>query len=224
MEKAAMDTDKKEEMLSQEEITKKGNPAKPQGIEGTLMLRRMGDSHARLTQWALDFFEFRENDNVLDIGCGGGAALMRMSERIGNGHLTGVDYSPVSVQESREKNEKDIRSGKMEIVEASVEKLPFDDEQFDKITTVESFYFWPDPQENLKEVRRVLKKGGTFLLICEIYRKEGLGETALENIRKYQLFTPAREEFKQLLEKAGFGRVMIHTKEGEDWICVEAGR
>ena len=45
-----------------------------------------------------------------------------------------------------------------EVLEGSVEALPFADDGFDKIITVESFYFWPDPQENLKEVRRVLKE------------------------------------------------------------------
>ena len=53
----------------------------------------------------------------------------------------------------------------MDLVEASVEKLPFADNAFDKIITVESFYFWPDPAENLKEVYRVLKEQGTFLLV-----------------------------------------------------------
>lgn len=85
--------------------------------------------------------DFQENDRVLDIGCGGGATLQRISKRIGKGHLTGVDYSPVSVELSKKTNRKDIADGKMEIVEASVEELPFSDSSFDKIVTVESFYF-----------------------------------------------------------------------------------
>lgn len=207
-----------------EEITRKGNPRKPQGKEGVMMLQRMNESHFSVTGWALGFLELRGDDYVLDIGCGGGATLRRISEHIQTGHLTGVDYSEVSVKVSRELNEEDICSGKMEIIEASVEKLPFENEKFDKIVTVESFYFWPNPQENLKEVYRVLKKGGVFLLIADIYQKDGLEEKVLENIWEYQLFNPTPDEFEGMFREAGFSEVKIHTKEGEDWICVEGIR
>ena len=99
--------------------------------------------------------------------------------------------------------------------------LSFADDTFDKITTVESFYFWPAPQENLKEVRRVLKPGGTFVLVADTYNKEGLDPKTLENIYRFHLFTPTREEFQELFEKAGFEDIQIHIKEGTDWICVE---
>lgn len=209
---------------NQEEITRKGNPRKPQGEEGEQMLQRMNESHAAVTQWALGFLDFGEEDQALDIGCGGGAALKRMSEKIPKGHLTGIDYSPVSVELSRETNAQDIQNGKMEVLEASVEHLPFEEGSFDKIITVESFYFWPDPAENLKEVLRILKKGGVFLLIADIYQKEGLRESVLENIKQYHLFNPTKEEFRRLFEQAGFAETRIHTKEGEDWICVEGKR
>ena len=109
----------------------------------------------------------------------------------------------------------------MKVLEGSVEALPFTDDEFDKIITVESFYFWPDPQENLKEVQRVLKKGGTFLLVADTYNKEGLDPKTLENIYRFHLFTPTAEEFRELFEKAGFTDIRIHVKEGTDWICVE---
>ena len=193
---------------NQEEITRKGNPRKPQGEEGEQMLQRMNESHAAVTQWALGFLNFGEEDRALDIGCGGGAALKKMSEKISKGHLTGVDYSPVSVELSRETNAQDIQNGKMNILEASVEHLPFENESFDKIITVESFYFWPDPAENLKD----------------IYQKEGLRESVLENIKQYHLFNPTKEEFLRLFDQAGFTETKIHTREGEDWICVEGKR
>ena len=205
---------------NQEQITRKGNPRKPQGEEGMRMLCRMNESHSAVTEWALDFLNFKEEDQALDIGCGGGATLKRMSERIAGGHLTGVDYSEVSVKLSQEMNAADIGKGKMEILEASVEKLPFEEERFDKIVTVESFYFWPNPAENLKEVLRILKKGGVFLLVADIYQKEGLGKETLENIERYHLFNPTREEFNTLFQQAGFSEIQIHTKAGEDWICV----
>lgn len=210
--------------MMEEETTKKGNPRKPQGQDGADMLRRMNKTHSPVTAWALGFLDFNENDQILDIGCGGGATLQRISEYIGTGHLTGVDYSEVSVKVSQEVNEADIQQGRMDILQASVEALPFGDETFDKIVTVESFYFWPDPENNLKEVLRVLKKGGTFLLVADVYQKEGLGEKVLENIRQYKLYNPTKEKFRELFEMAGFASVELHTKDGEDWICVKGER
>lgn len=205
----------------QEEITLKGNPRKPQGEEGRQMLLRMNESHASVTQWALEFFDFQENDRVLDIGCGGGATLARMAGYIKSGHLTGIDYSGTSVEMSRKLNADAVKSGKMDILEGSVEQLPFENGVFDKIITVESFYFWPNPVENLKEVHRVLKKGGRFLLVADIYQKEGLSRKTLDNIRRYELLNPTPEEFQKMFAQAGFLETMIHTRQGQDWICAE---
>lgn len=211
-------------MKTQEEVTRIGNPRKPEGTEGEEMLERMNQSHYEVTGWALSYWEMQEDDRVLDIGCGGGATLHRMAEKVTSGHVTGVDYSDVSVETSRKNNEKNIKSGKMDVLEGSVENLPFADDSFDKIITVESFYFWPDPQENLKEVRRVLKVGGTFLLVADIYQNGNLTEQEKENIRNYHLFNPTKEEFEQLFINAGFTDTQIHTRKGENWICVEGGK
>lgn len=204
-----------------EDITINGNPSKPEGSDGEKMLERMNESHYEVTGWALDFWNIDENDNILDIGCGGGATLRRMSESIVTGHLTGVDYSDVSVRASINKNIESVKSGKLDVIESSVEKLPFNDDYFDKIITVESFYFWPNHVENLKEVLRVLKCGGTFLLVADIYNTDSLSEKEKENIKRFKLFNPTKEEYEKLFREAGFSEYIAHTKEGKNWICVE---
>lgn len=206
---------------TEEEITISGNPGNPVGDDGERMLGRMNESHSGVTGWALGFFSFGETDRVLDIGCGGGAALRRMSESVAKGHLVGIDHSPVSVATSEKNNAADITSGKMEIITGTVEKMPFPDDSFDKVLTVESFYFWPDPEKNLREVLRVTKRGGTFLLVADIYGRNDLSEKAKANIERFGLFNPTPEEFRTLLESAGFTGVKIHLEEKEGWICAE---
>ena len=198
-----------------------GNPGKPEGEAGAAMLSRMNTSHGPVTEWALSFIDPAGAERILDIGCGGGATIGRLAKLAPQARITGLDHSPVSVRESRVFNRELIEAGRAEVLEASVEDLPFPDNSFDRITTVESFYFWPDPQENLKEVRRILKPGGRFYLIADIYGKAGLDQAALENIELYDLFNPSKEEFHILFRNAGFMAVKIHVKEGTDWICVE---
>lgn len=210
-----------EEKQREHEITEEGNPAKPVGEAGEQMLERMNESHYEVTGFGLSFLHFRSDDQVLDIGCGGGRTLQRMAEKVPGGLLTGVDYSDVSVALSTQTNQMLVDAGRMTIVKGSVEALPFPDESFDIITTVESFYFWPNPGENLKEVRRVLKKGGTFMLIADIYGDWPLTAEQQENISEYHLFNPTREEFRELFLAAGFTDVVVHTMEGKSFIAVE---
>lgn len=154
---------------TQEEITISGNPAKPQGEDGEMMLKRMNESHSAVTCWALEHWQIAPDDEILDIGCGGGATLKRMSEKVTTGHLTGVDYSPVSVKTSLETNRQDVESGKMKVREGSVESLSFADDTFDKITTVESFLFLAGSTRKSErsapgtETGRNLRAGGRYL-------------------------------------------------------------
>jgi len=205
-------------------ITEQGNPAKPTGEAGRSMLQRMNDSHYEMTGWAIDQMEFREEDHVLDVGCGGGETLHRISGKLPVGMLKGIDYSMVSVSLSREINREDIESGKMDILEASVESLPFSDGTFDKVVSVESFYFWPDPRKGLAEIYRVLKPGGTFMLVAEIYDSDRLTEEQKENIRKYNMNNPSIREYMDLFQETGFTRTTVHTRDDKTWIAVEGDK
>ena len=202
-------------------LTDAGNPAKPSGKAGADMLRYMNKEHSDLTIWALDLLDYGNTECVLDVGCGGGATLRYLNERIPDGHLTGVDYSEVSVSLSKELNANLIANGKMEVVSGSVSDLSFKDNTFDKIVTVESFYFWPDPIESLKEVLRVLAPHGVFLLVSEIYERPDLTSHCRENIAKYSMNVPGIDEFKDMFHIAGFSDTIIHTKDDEFWIAVE---
>lgn len=209
-------------MATEEErrITQEGNPAKPQGAAGELMLARMNESHAAVTEWGLSLVSPAPDAAVLDIGCGGGATLRRLAMRVPQGHVTGLDYSPVSVACSQAHNAELVNAGRLEVRQGSVEDMPFSDATFDLITTVESFYFWPRPQENLREVLRVLKEGGTFLLIADIHEDGALSRETRGNVERYHLFNPTKEEFQSLFRAAGFCDITLHTRAGEHWIAV----
>ncbi|EWM53663.1 HAD-IIB family hydrolase [Ruminococcus flavefaciens] len=205
-------------------VTELGNPRKPHGEAGKEMLNGMSEKHSPVTAWAFSFFDFKEDDRILDIGCGAGEAIRKMSSEVANGKIYGVDYSDLSVKLSTEHNSKDVECGKVSIISASVEMLPFENNSLDKIITIESFYFWPDPQENLKEVYRVLDKGGKFLIVADISGDAELDKDDIEGIKKYDLFNPTLAEFRALLENAGFIDVAVHTIEGKKWVCAEGNK
>ncbi len=208
-------------LIPQPELTDAGNPGKPEGAAGAKMLHYMNEEHADLTEWGLGLLQYSGEEKILDIGCGGGATLRRLSELASGGTFFGVDYSETSVALSRETNADLISAGKMEIRSGAVQSLPYPNNSFTKAVTVESFYFWENPVQSLSEVRRVLVEGGIFLLISEIYEREDLTPHIRDNIRKYRMNVPGKEEFLQLFREAGFAETILHTKDGEFWIAVE---
>ena len=204
--------------------TEEGNPRRPEGDAGRAMLARMNESHAKLVEWGLSHIDLSTDDTVLDIGCGGGNTLARMAERVTKGHLVGIDYAEASVEASRAFNAELIEAGRMEILHGSVEHLPFADGHFDGVVTVESFYFWPSPEESLKEVARVIRRGGTFLLLAEIYGRDDLPEGIRAKVADYSLTNPTPTEFRSLFHAAGFRVVTLDFKEGTYWIAVRGER
>lgn len=217
-----------DEVMDERAVTREGDPGNPHGTFGERMLERMNRSHADVTNWALDLVDFHAGDRALDIGCGGGATMGRIADRIeaagGGGHVSGVDHSEVSCATSRRQNEAAIRAGSMDVTCASVESLPFPDASFDVVTTVESFYFWPDPPRSLREVARVVRPGGRFLLVADVYRRPDLDDEVRENIERYDLTVLTPDEYVSLLEGAGFSHATAHLREGTTWIAVEGVR
>ena len=144
-----------------------GHPEKPQGEDGFKLLERMnGGSHEELGLWGISFQPIADTDRVLDVGCGGGANIKRLLARVPRGHVTGVDYSAVSVQASSDHNAEAVEAGRCDVLEGNASALPFPDSSFDIVTAFETTYYWDLPVA-LREVARVLKPGGHFLVCNE---------------------------------------------------------
>ena len=139
---------------------------RPRGAFGRLLARGMNSAHSPLTRWALGHIDVAGDAVALDIGCGGGRTVDRLAKMATDGQVVGLDYSEEAVTVSRRKNASHIRSGRVEIRHASVSSIPYEDEIFDLVTAVETLYFWPAPETDLLEVRRVLKPGGQLLIAC----------------------------------------------------------
>lgn len=188
---------------------------KPHGWLGRYLLWSMNARHSDLTDWGLEPVEIAKDATVLDVGCGGGRTLQKLAARASGGKLFGVDFSQASVATTRRTNAKVIAEGRMDVRHASVSQLPFEDAAFDVVTAVETHYYWPDLARDLAEVRRVLKPGGTAVLIAEVYRHRGSAIEAYA-LKLMNGVTLTPEEHRAAFEGAGFGDVQVETKGG--WI------
>lgn len=196
----------------------------PDGDNGKEVLDGMRESHTAVTGWTLDLMQPAADDTILDIGCGGGRALKRLSPLVPNGKLYGVDYSETAVECTREENSADVESGKLTVLHGSVSDLPFADETFDKIFSIESYYFWPDLANDLKEIRRVLKPGGKVFITADIHHRDDLPEKVEYYVRLLNMTNLTFQQFHDALTAAGFTDVTVHGKDGEEWMCGEGTR
>lgn len=195
------------------------NAVKPTGFWGRLMIRSMNKGHHNITDWALSYFDVQNGNIVLDVGCGGGRTVNKLCTAVGSGKVYGVDYSELCVKKSLELNRKNVLCRKAVIKQASVSELPFEDNTFDKIIAVETYYFWPDKLNDLKEVLRVLKRGGRLMLVFEMLFDEQNPDkwTAVE--KRLDIQAVREEDIQNMLRDAGFINIETYTKEGTSWLC-----
>jgi SAM-dependent methyltransferase len=197
---------------------------RPSGWLGRRTVRVMNRSHATLTDWGLKQIIVPKDAIILDVGCGGGRTVQRLAALASTGHVVGLDYSAASVAVSRITNAREIETGRVEIIQGSVAALPFPDRVFDVVTAVETHYYWPDLPASVRETLRVLKPGGTFALIAEIYRGGPLrllGSIVMPLLRAAFL---SDEEHRELLLQAGFTEVATMHPAGKSWICATGRR
>ena len=81
------------------------NTRKPVGFGGKIMVAMMNVGHSAVARWGLQFLNAAPDARVLDCGCGGGANIKRLLKKCPQGIVKGIDYSPVSVEKSKNVNE-----------------------------------------------------------------------------------------------------------------------
>ena len=202
------------------ELSEKINQCKkPSGEQGKLVADSMNESHYALTTWGMEKFSIATDSIILDVGCGGGRTIHRMAEMASRGKVFGIDYSSDCVAWSSDYNAEWIKGGRVEILAAAVNELPFKDNYFDIVTAVETVYFWPHLTESFKEIKRVLKPSGKFVIINEVYKSELFRERneAYTAAGDMQIFAP--EELKQRLEEVQFKNVTTAVVEANNWLC-----
>lgn len=198
------------------------NTRKPQGFGGKIMVKMMNSGHSKLAKWGFTKICAKSNAKVLDIGCGGGANVANWLAKCTNGHVSGIDYSKVSVEESKKLNEIAIKQGKCDIVYGDVSSMPFDEESFDCVSAFETVYFWTDLEKSFAEVNRVMKSGGTFLICNESDGTNSADEKWAKKIGGMKIYN--EDQLYTALEKAGFCNIKSYVNAKKHWLCIVANK
>lgn len=193
---------------------------KPSRWLGMPILAYMNLSHSALTDWGMRHIDVKENYTVLDVGCGGGRTVKKLATMAPLGKVFGVDYAGGSVAGSRTANAKLIAAGRVEIMQASVSELPFAEATFDVVTAIETQYYWPSLVDDMKEISRVLKPGGTLMVVAETYRRKGgagtLDAAAMILLRGKVLSV---DDQVSLFMAAGYTSIETWEEPSKGWMC-----
>jgi tocopherol O-methyltransferase len=121
-----------------------------------------------LLTWA-DDFNINRPQNILDVGCGIGGSSLYLAEKFG-ARVTGITLSPVQANRAKERARAARLQDRTDFQVANALDLPFADNSFDLVWSLESGEHMPDKAKFLQECYRVLKPGGKLILATWCHR------------------------------------------------------
>jgi len=177
-------------------------------------------------KFAVRQIKFTENGQVLDVATGTGDVALEIASRTpASVRIVGVDFSREMVELGREKIKNSDYCGRITLEVAPCEAIPFADETFDSVTIAFGIRNVVDRLQGLKEMHRVMKKGGRmvvlefstprsrifksiyyfyFLRVLPVIGGFFSSFSAYKYLPDSVLEFPSREDFKGLMAEAGF--------------------
>lgn len=198
------------------------NTRKPEGLLGKWMVRSMNHAHAAIADWGMDHVPALYPTAIAELGCGGGRNAKELLRRFPEAKLTALDYSEVSVEKARQVNRQEIQRGHCHVIQGDVSHLPFRSGDFELVTAFETVYFWPGPTDSFREVYRVLKPGGIFLIVNEtdgMRPFDNMWSSAIDGLHIFN-----KTQLSAFLDEAGFSSVTVDHDTAKHRLCILAVR
>ena len=148
--------------------------------------------HKRL----LEYVELQANPLVLDLGCGTGRLLQRLAAKFTDLRGIGLDLSTEMLRQARRKNQYRER---VIFKQGNANHLPFANNQFQAVYNTISFLHYPNPEQVLQEISRVLSQRGYFYLVDY----QSIKDISQVGISPGELRFYSREQREELGKKAG---------------------
>ena len=171
----------------------------PSGVIGRLIGRIMAAETVPANEHALRLLRLVPTDHVLEVGFGHGRTIQSAADKLPHGFVAGVDLSEQMLRMASRRNRRHIAAGRVALKVSDAMPLPFPDGSFDKIYCVHVLYFWPEPRDQLREILRVLKPAGRFVLGFHTRSDERAADFPPSVYRFYEA-----DEVESLLACCGF--------------------
>ena len=166
---------------------------------------KMERHHLDIAGKTIRLMDLRPGDRVLDLGCGSGWATRLLARLVtespeGFGQVVGVDVSDEMIRQARAAS-KDFEN--VLYVWGSAQQIPWEENFFDKMLSVESFYYYPDQDRALAELFRVMAPRGRMFILINLYKDNPYSLQWVDKL-KVPVHVRSEDEYIDLLKKHGF--------------------
>lgn len=165
-----------------------------------------GPSHRAILARIQDAFG-AQPINVLDVGCGTGVFAAHIRNAFPNARVWGIDLVAGMLTKGAARWR--ANADRVLPVQADSERLPFAEASFDVVTCANSFHHYPNQQQAVCEMRRVLRPGGRLILV-DGYRDAPWGwfifDVCVATVEGH-VHHCSRKRVRDLCQTAGFASV-----------------
>jgi len=134
----------------------------PHGTKGSQMGDIMNESNGNMTRQTINSLDIVDGDQVLELGHGNCAHLSYIMDRYKNTLYYGLEISELMHSEARQINKTYVEKNQAFFFMYDGLDIPFGENYFDKAYTVNTIYFWEEPEKLLTGIYKVMKPGGLF--------------------------------------------------------------
>jgi ubiquinone/menaquinone biosynthesis C-methylase UbiE len=164
----------------------------------------MEHHHISITEQTLALMDLKPGERVLDLGCGAGWATRLMAQSVAGGErpgqVIGLDVSDEMIRRARATS-KDHDN--VMFVVGSAQQIPWDENFFDKVLSVESFYYYADQDRALAELFRVMAPLGKLFILMNLYKDNAYSLRWVDEL-KVPVQVRSEQEYVDLLKAHTF--------------------
>ena len=186
--------------MKQEELQAIASQLKhPTGEKGIEMGNMMNETNINMTRHSIQNLQIEAGNKILELGHGNAGHVEFIFDQDENIKYYGLEMSELMFQEARQINRNYVsqKQAFFSIYEGNI--IPFEDDSFNKVFTVNTIYFWQEPEKLLSEIYRVLQPKG---ILCITFAEESFMKQLPFTQFEFELYST--EKVEKLIGKSSF--------------------
>ncbi|MFH6960244.1 class I SAM-dependent methyltransferase [Flavobacterium aquidurense] len=186
--------------MKQEELQAIASQLKhPTGEKGIEMGNMMNETNINMTRHSIQNLHIESGNTILELGHGNAGHVAFIFDQAENIKYYGLEMSELMFQEARQINRNFVSQKQAFFSIYDGTEIPFEDNLFNKVFTVNTIYFWQEPEKLLSEIYRVLQPKG---ILCITFAEESFMKQLPFTQFEFELYSTEKAE--KLIEKSSF--------------------